>query len=43
LEFAAKSREFDFVRFYIAVTGDDRAALRAELFPASLIHSLKSP
>ena len=41
LEFAAKSREFDFFCFRIAVAGDGRAALRAELFPASLIHSCK--
>jgi hypothetical protein len=43
LEFAAKSGEFDFFRFRITVAGDGRAALRAELFPTSLIHSLKSP
>jgi len=43
LEFAAKSREFDFFRFCIIADGDGRAALRAELFPASLIHSLKRP
>jgi hypothetical protein len=43
LEFAAKSREFGFFSFRIAVAGDGQAALRAELFAASLIHSLKSP
>jgi hypothetical protein len=43
LEFAGKSRKFIFFRFYIAVAGDGRAALRAELFPASLIHFLKRP
>jgi hypothetical protein len=43
LEFAAKFREFGFFRFRIAVAGDGRAALRAELFAASLIHFLKSP
>jgi hypothetical protein len=43
LEFAAKFREFGFFRFLVAVTGDGRATLRAELFPASLIHPLKSP
>jgi hypothetical protein len=43
LESAAKSSEFDFFRFRIAVAGDGRAALRAELFVASLIHSHKSP
>jgi len=43
LEFAAKSRESGFFRFRIAVAGDGRATLRAELFAASLIHFLKSP
>jgi hypothetical protein len=43
LEFAAKFRQFDFFRFHISATGDGRAALRAELFAASLIHSLKHP
>jgi hypothetical protein len=43
LEFAAKPHEFDFFRFCVAAAGDGRAALRAELFAASLIHSLKSP
>jgi hypothetical protein len=43
LEFAAKSREFGFFRFHITAAGDGRATLRAELFVASLIHSLKSP
>jgi hypothetical protein len=42
LEFAANSPEFGFFRFRIAA-GGGRAALRAELFAASLIHSLKSP
>jgi hypothetical protein len=43
LEFAATPREFGVFRFRIAVGGDGRAALRAELFAASLILSLKSP
>jgi len=43
LEFAAKFRQFDFFRFHISATGDGRADLRAELFAASLIYSLKSP
>jgi hypothetical protein len=42
-EFAAKSREFGFFRFRIAVACDGHFALRAELFPASLIYSLKRP
>jgi hypothetical protein len=43
LGFAAKFRQFDFFRFHISADGDGRADLRAELFPASLIHSLKHP
>jgi len=43
LEFAAKFRKFDFFRFRIAMPGDGRVALRAELFLASLIHSIKRP
>jgi hypothetical protein len=43
LEFATKSGEFGFFRFRITVDGDGRAALCAELFPASLIYSLKRP
>jgi hypothetical protein len=43
LEFAAKFRKFNFFRFCVAVAGDGRAALRAELFATSLIHSLKRP
>jgi hypothetical protein len=43
LDFAAKSREFDFFNFRIVVAGNGRAALRAALLPASLIHSFKRP
>jgi hypothetical protein len=43
LDFAGKSGEIDFFRPGIAVAGDGRAALRAELFPASLILPVKRP
>jgi hypothetical protein len=43
LEFAAKSRKFDFFRFRIAAAGDGRAALCAELFVAALILPVESP
>jgi hypothetical protein len=43
LDFATKFRELDFFCFRIADDGNGRAALCAELLPASLIHSIKSP
>jgi hypothetical protein len=43
LDFAGKSGEIDFFRPGIAVVSDGRAALRAELFPASLILPVKRP
>jgi hypothetical protein len=41
LDFAGKSGEFDFFRLHVANNGDWRAALRAELRSASLIHFFK--
>jgi hypothetical protein len=43
LDVAGKSGQCDFFHYCITIDGDFRAALRTELFPASLIHSLKSP
>jgi hypothetical protein len=43
LDFTAKFREFFFFRFRIAITGNGRAALRAELLAAALILSVERP
>jgi hypothetical protein len=40
---AGKSGQFDFFRNWTATDGDRRAALRAALRPASLIHSFERP
>jgi hypothetical protein len=43
MDIAGKFDRFKIFRFRFAVTGDVLAALRAELRPASLIHSFKRP
>jgi len=43
LDVAGKSGALDFFRHRIAVAGDGRAALRAELFPADLILPVERP
>jgi len=43
LDIAGKSGQCDFFRHRVAIDDDGHAALRAELFPASLIHSSKRP
>jgi hypothetical protein len=43
LDVAGKFGGFNFFHESVAVAGDGRAALHAELFPASLSHSSKRP
>jgi hypothetical protein len=43
LDIAGKFDGFEIFRFRFAVADGGRAALRAELRPASLIHSFKRP
>jgi hypothetical protein len=42
LDIAGKFDGFKIFRFHFAVTDEGRAALRAELRPVALIHSLKA-
>jgi hypothetical protein len=43
VDIAGKFGDFKIFRFLFAVADDSRAALRAELRPAALIHSFKRP